>query len=111
MTTETQTAVVPDVLKLRLLRLAASSIWQEDDFVRGWFFSLWVRLATNEVEPGYLRVDEAQIYRAAGARSREYFQRHAARMLEQNFKRDDLGRLYCPRLLQELEDSRVPLVG
>jgi hypothetical protein len=102
-----QSAAVPDVLHLRLLRLAASSIWQEPDFVRGWFFTLWLRLATNELEPGYLRVDDTGIYRAAGARSREYFERHAARMLEQNFKRDDLGRWYCPRLLQELEDSRA----
>jgi hypothetical protein len=98
---------VPDVLHLRLLRLAACSIWQEPDFVRGWFITLWVRLATNELEPGYLRVAATEIYRAAGARSREYFERHAARMLEQNFQRDDEGRLYCPRLLQELKDSRV----
>jgi hypothetical protein len=105
--TQTTSAIVPDVLKLQLFRLGASSIWREEDFVRGWFFTLWVRMATNEQEPGYLRADESELYRAAGARSREYFERHAARMLEQNFNRDDLGRWYCPRLLQELEDSRA----
>jgi hypothetical protein len=102
-------AAAPDVLRVHLFRLAASSIWLEDDFVRGWFWTLWLRLATNESEPGYLRLDRAQLYRAAGARSAEYFEKHSARMLEQNFRWDDLGRFYCTRLLQELEDSRMNL--
>jgi hypothetical protein len=107
LTTETQTAAVPDVLPLRLLRLAASSIWQEPDFVRGWYFTIWTKMAVNELEPGYIRADDADLYKWAGARSRQYFEQHAVNMLAQNFRRDDLGRLYCPRLLAELKDSRA----
>ena len=99
--------LVPDILPLYLLRLAASPVWLEPDFVRGWFFTLWMRMATNELDPGYLRIDDTEVYRAAGARSREYFEKHATRMLDQNFKRDESGRWYCPRLLEELEKSRM----
>jgi hypothetical protein len=107
MTTEI-VSTVPAVLELQLLRLAASHIWDEEDFVIGWYFSIWIRMCTNEQAPGYLAVDRAELYRAAGARSPEYFEKHGARMLEQHFRRDEMGRLYSPRLLQELKDSRIP---
>ena len=97
--------ITPDVVSVNLHRLASELVGLKD-YEKGWVVSIYLALATTDHDPGKLDTPSLDVWKVAGCKSRDYWQRWGGdELVRKHFRRDEHGKLYHPRLLMEMRSK------
>lgn len=111
-----------EVIPILIHRLKASQAWEMLDFMKGWYLSLLIELC-DSATPGYLPNDVDELWRLAGARTKDFFLRKQTyrrkngevvefkiggmSLVERYFRRTADGlHIYNPRMLQVIDENQ-----